>query len=148
MSENIHWLVRRQRVLVVDDDPIFTGLAAACLARAGFDVATAADGVEGLELLDSGGFDIALVDLTMPHIDGLRLIALVRGSARLHHLAIVVVSARHDEDAFREALAIGADAVETKPISWAELPERLRSAIAGRHTAMAGSSGTVVQSSA
>ena len=125
------------RVLVVDDDPIFAGLAAQCLVRAGFDVRTAGDGVDGLEWLDAERFDLAIVDLLMPRIDGLRLIALVRGSERLQSLAILVVSARNDAEAYREAMAIGADATQSKPVDWSLLPERARAVIADRRAALA-----------
>lgn len=125
----------KRRALIVDDDPIFTVTAAACLSRAGYDVRTAADGVEALELLGVEAFDVALVDLTMPRIDGLRLIALIRGDERLQRLAIMVVSARHDAGAYKEALALGADAVQTKPLDWAALPGRIATMIAEAVTA-------------
>lgn len=125
---------RRERVLVVDDDPIFTGLSSAALERAGFDVCTAADGVEGLELLDREPFDLAIVDLLMPRIDGFRLIALIRGSARLAPLAILVVSVRNDAGAFEEALALGADAIQTKPLDWFALPDIARAVIDDKRT--------------
>lgn len=120
----------KHRALVVDDDPIFTVTAAACLTRAGFDVRTAADGVEALELLEVEHFDVALVDLTMPRIDGFRLVALIRGAERLRHLAVMVISVRYDAEAFKEALALGADAIQTKPVDWTILPSRITTLIA------------------
>lgn len=117
------------RILVVDDDPIFAGLASAALTRAGCHVVTACDGVEGLERLDREPFDLALIDLSMPRVDGFRLIALIRGSRRHRHLAIMVASVRHDGEAFREALSIGANAIQTKPLDFRLLAERIRDVI-------------------
>lgn len=125
------------RILVVDNDPIFSGLARAALGFAGFDVQAAGDGVEGLQLLDRQRFDLVIVDLVMPKIDGLRLIALVRGAVRLRHVAIMVVSARHDAEAFREAMALGADTIEAKPLDWSMLPGRARAIIAKRRSLLA-----------
>lgn len=117
------------RVVIVDDDPLFTSLAVAALRSNGFDVRTASDGVEGLEWIDAERFDLAIVDLNMPRVDGLRLIALVRGAARHSRLAIMVVSARVDPEVFREALLLGADAIGTKPVNWALLPERVKAVV-------------------
>lgn len=125
-------LALRQRVLVVDDDPIFLALARSSLEGACFDVVTVSDGVEALEALAGCSFDAALIDLSMPRIDGFRLIGLVRGSPRLWRLAIVVVTARRDTEAEREALALGADGHERKPIDWALLGPKLREVIDAR----------------
>ena len=65
------------RVLVADDDPIFTGLVDAVLAGQGIKVVAANNGAEAIERIVSGPFDPVLVDIMMPVIDGLRLIALI-----------------------------------------------------------------------
>lgn len=127
------------RVIIVDDDPLFASLGAAALEKQGFSVRAAQDGVRGLELLDAGKFDLAIVDLCMPRVDGLRLIALIRGAARHKRLAILVVSARSDAEAFREALNIGADAVDLKPLDWKVLPERVRAIVGKRRSELAAS---------
>jgi len=123
-----------QRVLIVDDDPIFSGVAAAALGRSGFQVRTATDGVEGLELLDVERFDLAMVDLQMPRIDCLRLIGLVRGALRHHRLAIIVASGCADRNAIHEAFSLGADAYERKPVDWSRLPARARALIVKRRS--------------
>ncbi len=129
---NSNHKIQTYRVLVVDDDPVFSGVAAAALGRTGFQVRTAADGVEGLELLDRHRFDLSIIDLQMPRIDGLRLVALIRGAARNRRLAIIVASAHTDENVFDEALALGADAIEKKPVNWGLLPDRARQIIEKR----------------
>jgi len=120
------------RVLIVDDDPIFVGLASACLSRAGIATVVAGDGVEGLELIERDRFDVAVVDLMMPRIDGLRMIALIRGAPRHDALAILVVSGTSNAALIEEALRLGADAAETKPVNWSLLPARVEAAIAAR----------------
>lgn len=114
------------RVLIVDDDPIFQALASARLAADGHHTRVATDGVDALELLEVEQFDIALIDLSMPRIDGFRLIALIRGAPRLRRLAIMVVTVRLDREARDEALALGANAVVTKPVQWDNLAAFIR----------------------
>lgn len=115
------------RILVADDDPVFTCLATATLSASGFEVRVAADGVEALHLLDSERFDTVLVDLSMPRIDGFRLIALIRGTPRLAGLPILVVTMRSDAAADEEALRLGAAEILRKPVDWKRLTHRLRS---------------------
>lgn len=134
MSNDLSSARKAPRVLVVDDDPIFTAMADASLRQHGFDVRTASDGVEGLELLDAKVFDLLIVDLQMPRIDGLRLIALVRGASRLRDLAIIVASGHEEAGAFREALSLGADAVLKKPVDWRDLPDLVHDVIATRRS--------------
>ncbi len=116
----------RCRVLVVDDDPVFTGLATSCLQAAGYETATACDGVEALELLQQRSFDLAMIDLAMPRVDGFRLIGMMRSWPSLSRLAIMVISSRSDVEAFEEAYALGANAFQTKPINWELLPLQVR----------------------
>ncbi|MGD9802368.1 MAG: response regulator [Hyphomicrobiaceae bacterium] len=122
------------RIIIVDDDPLFTNQALASLDGSDFNVHIAGDGVEGLERIDAAPFDLAIIDLHMPRVDGLRVIALLRGAVRHSSLAIMVLSARSDPEAFHEAMAIGADAIETKPINWALLPDRVRSIVAKKRS--------------
>jgi CheY-like chemotaxis protein len=113
------------RILIVDDDPVFTAMAEACLADAGYDVTLASDGVEALQLLDEEKFHLAVIDLSMPRIDGLRLIGLIRGAQRLGSLVIMVVSATEETSAFDEALMLGANAHQLKPVDWTTFAGRV-----------------------
>ena len=115
----------RLHVLVVDDDRTFAMLAAEYLGQAGCIVSRAADGARAFEMLDRMRIDLAIIDLSMPTVDGLRLIGLIRGSPRLRQLAILVVSGAQSSGAFAEAMALGANAVETKPVDWSRFPDRV-----------------------
>lgn len=115
-----------QHVLVADDDTIFAALATSSLSRAGFVVHVARDGVEAIESLEQRDFDMALVDLSMPRVDGFRLIALIRSTPRLRKLPIIVLSSLNDAAAVEEAYALGADAFLSKPVNWTLLPAHIR----------------------
>lgn len=98
------------RILVIDDDPIFQAIAGENLARAGFEVASAGDGVLALEMLTSEDFDLSIVDLSMPRLDGFRLLALIRATPKLTHHPLLVATSRKDVKAIDEAFALGANA--------------------------------------
>ncbi|MEQ1710659.1 MAG: response regulator [Hyphomicrobium sp.] len=122
----LHCATEPLRVLVADDDPIFVSLAASALRRAGCDVRIANDGVEAFEALEREPFGLVLVDLSMPRIDGFRLIALIRSTPRLTGLPIVVLSSLTDAEAVKEAYALGANAFQSKPVNWELFPIHLR----------------------
>lgn len=114
------------KVLIVDDDPVFTTMASSCLAATAFQPSIAGDGVEAIEMLETQPFDAALIDLAMPRVDGFRLISLIRNTPRLRRLGIMVISSSRDAEAFEEALALGANAFLTKPVNWPLLPVQVR----------------------
>ncbi|MCC2317047.1 response regulator [Cellulomonas chengniuliangii] len=114
------------RVLVVDDEPGLVRALAINLRAHGWEVATGADGAQALDLAASWRPDVVLLDLGLPDIPGLDVIAGIRGWSRV---PIVVLSARqHGEDKV-DALDAGADDYVTKPFAMNELLARLRAAV-------------------
>jgi two-component system KDP operon response regulator KdpE len=115
-----------ERVLVVDDErPMRRALAIDLQAR-GYDVDVAETGEEALTLAASRRPDVMLLDLGLPGIDGLDVIAGVRGWSRV---PIIVLSARDSESDKVAALDAGADDYVTKPFGMDELVARLRAAL-------------------
>ncbi|MEQ1647417.1 MAG: response regulator [Hyphomicrobiaceae bacterium] len=114
------------KILIVDDDPIFTATATTCLSGKGRTIVSADDGAEALMHLETAIFQLALVDLTMPRIDGFRLIAMLRATPRLRALKIIVVSSRDDSSAIEEATRLGIDGYLTKPVNWIDLRTQVR----------------------
>lgn len=123
------------RALIADDDPIFGQIGSAALRSFGYLPAVVADGATALEALVAGNFDVALVDLSMPRIDGFRLIALIRSTPRIARLPIVVLTVHTDQEAIDEAYRLGAQGYMTKPINWRLLDAKLRELTAGRTVA-------------
>ena len=114
------------RVLVVDDEPGLVHALAINLRAHGWDVTTAANGAQALDLAASWHPEVVLLDLGLPDISGLEVIAGIRGWSRV---PIVVLSARqHGEDKV-DALDAGADDYVTKPFAMNELLARLRAAV-------------------
>jgi len=114
------------RILVVDDEPGLAHALSITLRATGWDVTTAADGASAISAAAARTPDVVLLDLGLPDMSGLDVIAAIRGWSRV---PIVVLSARqHGEDKV-EALDAGADDYVTKPFAMNELLARLRAAV-------------------
>jgi two-component system KDP operon response regulator KdpE len=114
------------RVLVVDDEPqILRGLRTNLRAR-GYEVDTAPDGEQALDLAAKRRPDVVILDLGLPGIDGVEVI---RGLRAWSSMPIVVLSVRDQERDKVRALDAGADDYVTKPFGMDELLARLRAAI-------------------
>ncbi len=114
------------RVLLVEDDEVIAEGMARHLGSAGFDVVRVERGDVGLKRLRFEGFEVCVLDLMVPGVDGWRLIEEVRGEGI--GVPIVVVSARGTEHDRVHALELGADDFLVKPFSMKELVARVRAA--------------------
>jgi two-component system KDP operon response regulator KdpE len=117
------------RVLVVDDEPQILRALRAALKGHGYDVQTAADGEEALDLLALHPPDVVILDLVMPGKSGFDVVQEVRTWSRV---PIIVLSARGEERDKVIALDLGADDYLTKPFSMNELLARIRVALRHR----------------
>jgi two-component system KDP operon response regulator KdpE len=117
------------RILVVDDEPAMVGAVAALVGSDGHRVIAAYDGREALARVDDDRPDLVLLDLAMPHMDGLAVARAIRGRAPT---PIIVVSGEGDERTKVQALDEGADDYVTKPFGRQELLARIR-AVWRRH---------------
>jgi DNA-binding response OmpR family regulator len=115
-----------RRALVVEDDADIVELLTHYLSADGFTVEAAADGRRGLALLRQGDFDLLVLDLQLPGLDGLTVCAEVRRDARLRDVPIVMLTARGDEADRIVGLEMGADDYVVKPFSPKELVARVR----------------------
>jgi len=110
-------------ILVVDDEPKITKLVRDYLERAGFGVLTAADGKSALTLARSDKPDCIILDLGLPHMDGLDV---TRALRKLSNVPIIMLTARSEESDKLIGLELGADDYITKPFSPKELVARVR----------------------
>ncbi|WP_028636227.1 response regulator [Nocardioides sp. URHA0032] len=112
------------RVLVVDDEPQIVRALAINLRARGYEVSTAGDGGEALLVAASHPPDVVILDLGLPDLDGVDVIAGIRGWSSV---PILVLSGRSDSVDKVDALDAGADDYVTKPFGMDELMARLRS---------------------
>ena len=107
----------RHRILIVEDSPTMRQLLVFALKRLKeVDIVEAQDGMDGLRKVSSDHFDLALIDINMPVMDGLKLISLIRGEDNLREMPIIVITTEGAREDRERALALGANEYLTKPI--------------------------------
>jgi DNA-binding response OmpR family regulator len=132
------------RVLMIEDDRRLADLLVTRLRREGHDALASYDGVEGLDLAASGGFDAAVVDVMLPGLDGMSLTAELRAAGS--RLPVLLLTARDTVEDRVAGLRGGADDYLVKPFAFAELLARL-DAITRRAEPAAPGSGVLVSGS-
>jgi len=110
-------------VLVVDDEPSVRKVAAAYLEREGFQVQTAADGLDGLRQAQAGGLALVVLDVMLPRMNGLEVCKRIRSSS---NVPVVLLTARGEEFDRVLGLELGADDYVVKPFSPRELVARIK----------------------
>jgi two-component system OmpR family response regulator len=115
------------RVLVVEDDTRIASFIAKGLRQAGFAVDEAPDGEEGFALATANPYDAMVIDIMLPHMDGLSLIEKLRDTGV--NTPMLILSARHSVDDKIKGLQSGSDDYLTKPFAFSELLARLQALI-------------------
>jgi two-component system response regulator PhoP len=116
------------RVLVVEDElRLAENVARSLRESAGYAVDIAADGEEGLFLAESNAYDVMLLDLMLPKLDGMELLGRIRQSGQ--HTPVLVLTARDDKESVVALLNAGADDYLTKPFDLGELLARTKALI-------------------
>ena len=110
-------------IMVVEDDPIQRRLMQAVLGRAGYTVHTAANGAEGLALLDEQHVDLVVLDVMMPEMDGYEFAKTIREGGCT--LPILMVTAKQTHRDKKEGFLAGTDDYMTKPVDEEELLWRI-----------------------
>ena len=114
------------RILFVDDDPILREFAIVHLSSAQGRVEARADGEEALEAIAAADYDIVLLDLEMPRLDGFEVLDRLRADERTQRLPVIVVTGREDMAAIDRAFTAGATSFLVKPINWRLLSYQIR----------------------
>ncbi len=114
------------RILFVDDDPILREFAQVNLATATAQVDVAEDGLVALEAMARTSYDLLLVDLEMPRMDGYALLERLRADEATASLPVIVETGREDVEAIDRAYRAGATAFVTKPLNWRLLSYQIR----------------------
>jgi two-component system response regulator AtoC len=123
----------KKQILVVDDEPNLRRVLSALLARDDYDVATAEDGAEALDILNEHHIDMVITDLRMPKVDGMELLR--RALAMDPELPVVIITAHGTVDNAVEALKTGAFDYITKPFDQTEVRTIVKKALRTRDLA-------------
>ncbi len=118
--------MKRERILVIEDETDISDLVRYNLKKDGYDVDVASDGERGLDLARSKAYDLVLLDLMLPGIDGLDVCRRLRTESRTEHLPVIMVTSKGEESDVLVGLGMGADDYVTKPFSVKELLARVK----------------------
>jgi DNA-binding response OmpR family regulator len=117
---------RAPRILLADDEQSIQTLLSFPLRKDGYEVITAADGREALARFNEGHFDLVVLDVMMPRMDGLEVCRRIRAR---HTVPIIMLTAKTEEIDKVLGLELGADDYITKPFSLREFRSRVRAAL-------------------
>src|SRR5262249_17399342 len=123
---NCQMPARKTLILTADDDPQILRLVARNLQLEGYEAVTASDGQEALEKLEAQQFDLAILDVMMPRLDGFTVCSRVR---EFSSVPIIIVTARGQDQDKIHGLDLGADDYLAKPFSVEELLARVRAVL-------------------
>ena len=105
------------KILIVEDSPTMRQVLAFALKRlGGVEIVEAQDGVDGLKKVSKETFDLALIDINMPLMDGLKLVKLIRNDPRCKDVPIAMITTESGREDRERALNLGANEYLTKPV--------------------------------
>ena len=119
----------RKRILIADDDPDIIDLLESYLKRAGFDVTVKVNGKDALQTAETEKFDLVLLDVMMPYIDGYHVASEISSRLGTDAPKIIIMTSRDTASEKGIALLSGACEVVQKPFSLDELDAKLKAAL-------------------
>jgi DNA-binding response OmpR family regulator len=119
-----------KKVLIVDDEPNIVLSVEFLMKREGYQVVTAADGQEALDIIADARPDLVILDVMMPRKNGFEVCAELRADPQLAGMPILMLTAKGREAEMKKGLSLGADAYITKPFSTHELVARVNELLA------------------
>lgn len=122
------------RALVADDVPMIRKLVEFHLKQVGFEIFNAADGAEALALANSSKFDLILLDIMMPEIDGLEVLKKIRGGTMNKTTPVIIMTAYGDSANVRKAVQYGANDFIVKPVEQVSFRKKVIDAVNTRST--------------
>ena len=122
-------MTARASILVVDDDPVNRSMLTASLQASGHQVTTAEGGSQALDLVRAEGFDVILLDVLMPRMDGYQVLERLKEDPRLRHIPVVMVTALDDVESAVRCIELGADDYLSKPIDPVLLGARINAGL-------------------
>ncbi len=129
-----------KKILIVDDEEDLQELISYNLIRDGFKVVCSGSGEDALKKAVSGNFDLILLDLMLPGIDGLEVAKILKKKAGTEHIPIIMLTAKGEESDIVTGLEIGADDYIAKPFSLRILVARVRAVLRRKEKIRADSS--------
>ena len=125
------------RILIVEDHPTIAELVETQLRLAGMRPTKCLGGREALQVLEHGEFDLVILDIMMPDVDGHEVFRFLKSSSRTRGLPVIFLTAKSSPEDVEHGLALGADYYITKPFSGSDLIRKVKNVLARRRSALA-----------
>ncbi|MGH7538358.1 MAG: response regulator [Gemmatimonadales bacterium] len=119
------------RILLIEDNEMNRDMLSRRLQRKGYEVTKAVDGRQGVEMARSGAYDLILMDMSLPEIDGWEATRQLRAAPETQRVPIIALTAHAMAGDRDRALEAGCNDYDTKPIELPRLLEKIESLLAG-----------------
>ena len=113
------------RILLVEDNEMNRDMLSRRLERRGYEIAIAVDGRQGVEMAKAGAYDLVLMDMSLPEVDGWEATRQLRAAPETKSLPVIALTAHAMAGDRERAIEAGADDYDTKPIDLARLLEKI-----------------------
>ncbi|MCK6462979.1 MAG: response regulator [Candidatus Pacebacteria bacterium] len=95
------------KLLIVEDDPFLMSVLAEKLKEGGFEIEAAADGENGLEKIRAGNYDLVLLDMVLPKVDGFKVLETMKNDEKMKSVPVIVLSNLYDKNNISKATLMG-----------------------------------------
>jgi len=123
----------QDKILIIDDDSVFVSQLTELLHKEGYKVGFALNAENGMKMLASTNYDIIILDLYMPRIDGMEVLKELKSTKSLSLIPVLMSTSEADRDIVLEALRIGADDYIVKPIDIDMILEKIYGLLKIKH---------------
>jgi class 3 adenylate cyclase/CheY-like chemotaxis protein len=128
-SDSVYNVPKPGSLLIVDDNADNRDILARLLVQQRHRVATAADGLQALKMLQAQAFDVVLLDMVMPQMDGYKVLRTIKKDAQLRNIPVIMISALDEIDRVARCIERGAEDYLPKPVNPVVLRARLNSCL-------------------
>ncbi|MCB2376808.1 response regulator [Hymenobacter sp. BT635] len=118
------------QILIVDDEPNIVMSLEFLMRKSGYQVGIARNGTEALEAIDHTAYDVILLDIMMPDVDGYHVCQHVKSRPDRQHTKVIFLSAKSKEADIQRGYDVGADLYIPKPFSTRQLMEKVKALVA------------------
>jgi len=125
-------------LLVVDDNEMNRDLLSRRLERQGYRVTVAVDGRQALEILNREDFNLVLLDIMLPEMNGYQVLEQLKADQSLSHIPVIITTALDEADGKAKCIALGAEDYLTKPFNPVMLKSRISDCLERHNRAQAG----------
>jgi len=132
MTEHTAPSIKKSRVLIVDDDPHALEILSRLLGREGYECRTVDSGQGCLDILARESFDVIVLDVMMPNMDGLQVCEKLRANQATRAIPVILLTAKDDMETRSRGMALGVSEFLTKPLNKQELFTRIRAQLHSR----------------